>query len=140
LVPLVLAVEGAFGYDRALIDQDNMNRSLASIVVGLLATCVSVARADLTASAGCQGGRVVIINRDSADWLDVKIQVNSGYIDSGYVHETAAIPKGSTMRFFPSIFTKSDGTRLNLDNIACKTIDVHAYINGKREHWNGAYK
>jgi hypothetical protein len=89
----------------------------------------------LKASAGCQSGRVVISNNDPAHWFEVKIEVNGVY-----VHQTDVIAKGDTMRFFPSIFTKSDGTRLNLATTACKTIDIHATVNGKRDHWNGAYK
>ncbi len=110
-------------------------RAWCTVFLGLLTVCTPSARADLKASAGCQSGRVVIVNNDSADWFEVKIEVNGVY-----VHQTSVIFKGDTMRFFPSIFTKSDGTRLNLETTACKRIDIHATVNGKRDHWNGAYK
>jgi len=92
------------------------------------------ARAELNAVAGCQNGRVFIMNKDSAPWLDPKIEVNGTYVFEG-----DAIPRWTTLRYLPGIFTKSDGTRLDLTTTACKTIDIHATINGKREHWNGAY-
>ena len=91
--------------------------------------------ADLKASAGCLRGRVVIQNQDTENWFEVKIEVNREY-----THDTAVIAAGDTMRFFPNIFTKSDGTRLDLNRVACKTIDIHATVKDKRDHWNGAYK
>jgi hypothetical protein len=110
-------------------------RSRLLVMTLLLSCAAEVAHADLQASAGCSGGRVVVVNKDSEHWFEVKIEVNRDY-----VHETAVIPKGETMRFFPNIFTKHDGTRLNLAATACKTIDIHATVRGKRDHWNGAYK
>jgi hypothetical protein len=112
-----------------------MKHKLVTFAVFAFLSNLPMARADLNAAAGCQGGRVVIANREGRDWLQVKIEVNGVF-----THQTEAIPKGETMRFFPSIFTKGDGTRLNLDTTSCKTIDIHATVNGKREHWNGAYR
>ena len=77
----------------------------------------------------------LIINKDTDNWYEVKIEVNREY-----VHETAVIAAGDTMRFFPNIFTKNDGTRLNLATTACKTIDIHATMRGKRDHYNGGYR
>lgn len=87
----------------------------------------------LPAAAQCEAGRVVISNRGTDVWTDVRIEVNHEYS-----HQTAAIAAGDTMRFFPSIFTKDDGTRLNLEIVACKTIDVHATVGGVRRSWNGS--
>ena len=103
-------------------------------LVGLL-VIASTAKADLNAAAGCQAGRVVVINKDADHWMEVKIEVNRDY-----VHQTAVIAKGDTMRFFPNVFAKSDGTRLNLSTTACRSIDIHATVKGKRHHWNGSYK
>jgi hypothetical protein len=95
----------------------------------------TTAFAELNASARCTDGRVVIQNRDKSHWLEPRIEVNSEYI-----HQTDVIAAGDTMRFFPNIFTKRDGTRLDLSRVNCKTIDIHATVDGKRQHWNGAYK
>lgn len=111
-----------------------MRIGFASTVLGVLMAALC-AGADLKAGAGCQGGRVVITNNDSFDWLEPKIEVNGVFVYVGDV-----IPKGTTLRFFPGIFTKSDGTRLNFSTVACKTIDIHATIDGKRQHWNGGYR
>jgi hypothetical protein len=110
-------------------------RFCCAVIVALLTVFATSALPNLKASAGCQSGRVVITNSDSAHWFEVKIEVNGAY-----VHQTAVIAKGDTMRFFPSVFTKSDGSRLDLGTTACKTIDIHATVNSKRDHWNGAYK
>lgn len=89
---------------------------------------------DLPAGAGCQGGRVVVVNKGPEIWTDIKIEVNGSY-----THVADAIGSNDTLRFWPNIFTKSDGTRLDLDAVACKSIDIHATVNGQRRHWNGAY-
>jgi hypothetical protein len=34
----------------------------------------------------------------------------------------------------------SDGTRLDLNRVACKSIDIHATVGRQRRHWNGVYK
>jgi molybdopterin converting factor small subunit len=106
-----------------------------ALLSALFVFAAGTALADLNAAAGCVNGRVVVQNRESSNWFQVKIEVNSVY-----VHTTDVIAAGDTMRFFPNIFTKSDGTRLDLSRVACKTIDVHATVGGKRQHWNGAYK
>lgn len=106
-----------------------MNKRL--IAAGLM--FAAMLNADLAASADCRDGKVVIVNKDPAHWFEVKIEVNRAF-----VLETAVIAKGDTMRFLPAIFTKSDGTRLNLGAVACRSVDIHATMNGKREHWNGS--
>lgn len=89
----------------------------------------------LQASGGCQAGRVVVANESSELWLDPKIEINGVFVFVG----DAIAPK-TTLRYFPSIFTRSDGTRLNLDDVACLRMDIHATVDGKRRHWNGASK
>jgi hypothetical protein len=98
------------------------------------------ADADLDASASVNGSRVVITNRSADHWFQVRMSINEGILDSGYAHEAEVIPAKTTLRFFPGIFLKSDGTRLNLENTAVKTINIHATVNGGRAHWNGAYR
>jgi hypothetical protein len=88
----------------------------------------------LEAEAGCTAGRVLVHNMGKPHWTDIKIEVNRVYV---FVADF--IPAGETLRFIPGIFTKSDGTRLDLNRVACKSIDIHATVDGKRRHWNGAY-
>ena len=110
-----------------------------ALLIGMLAT-VALASEDLDANAGCVGGRVVIQNLAKEHWTDVKILVNERILSSGYVYVADLIPATTTMRYLPGLFTLSDGTRLDLSRIACKTINIHATVDGKRKHWNGAYK
>jgi hypothetical protein len=109
----------------------------ASIVlIGLLLTlCAPTARGELKASAGCVSGRIIVINKDPVPWLEVKIQLNRDYF-----FERQKIDIGETVRVPPGVFTKPDGTRFDIDSTACKTIDIHATVGGKREHWNGGYE
>jgi hypothetical protein len=100
-----------------------------------LVSLVPAFGADLAAAGGCVNGRVVIQNKSGDVWTDIKIEVNRVY-----VHVADAIPPHETNRFLPQIFTKSDGTRLDLSRVACKTIDIHATTPAGRRHWNGAYK
>ena len=86
---------------------------------------------EFDAAAACQGNRVVIENRGAEMWSNVKIEVNGSYV---FIAD--AIPPKETMRYFASIFTKPDGTRLDLARVACQRIDIHATVNGKRRHAN----
>ena len=85
----------------------------------------------LSSAAGCVGDRVVIGNKSSEHWNNVKIELNGRYT---FVADF--IPAGETMRYYAHIFTKSDGTRLNLGTTACNSIDIHADVNGRRQHGN----
>jgi hypothetical protein len=87
----------------------------------------------LQARAGCQAGRVVVTNESSELWLDPKIEINGEFTFVG----DAIAPK-TTMRYQPGIFARTGGARLDLDAVACKRIDIHATVDGKRRHWNGA--
>jgi hypothetical protein len=110
-----------------------IRRNAFALLNFLLVLAAQPVRADLKASASCSAGRVVVVNRDADHWMDVKIEVNHEYS-----HQTAVVAKGDTMRFVPSVFTKTDGTRLDLGATTCKSIEFHATVNGKRDHWNGA--
>ena len=88
----------------------------------------------LDGGAGFTDGHVWVHNKSRDAWTDVKMEVNGTY-----THTTAGIPPGETYRFFPALFTQSDGTRLNPDLVTVQRIDIHASVPGGRGHWNGAY-
>jgi len=88
----------------------------------------------LDAGAGFTDGRVWVHNKSRDAWTQVSIEVNGTY-----THTTAGIPPGETYRFFPALFTNSDGTRLNPGLVTVQRIDIHATVPGGRGHWNGAY-
>ena len=67
-------------------------------------------------------------------WEDTRIVVNNTW-----EYSPGAVMSGR-QPYMPRLFTKPDGTRLNLRTLGCKTIDIHATLNGKRAHWNGAYR
>lgn len=113
------------------------------LVLGLaFAGCLSLLRDDnpaspdgdapLAASAACQVGRVVIENNSPDIWRETIIRVNGTW----EYKPDVVIP--GRQPFMPALFTKSDGTRLDLADVTCQRIDIHATINGKRRHWNGA--
>lgn len=88
----------------------------------------------LNAAAAFRDGRIEIENRESEPILKVEIEVNETY-----KHVTDAIPAKTTYRFYPDIFTSSDGTKLDPERIAVKRIAIHAGTSRGMKHWYGSY-
>lgn len=68
---------------------------------------------DLTASVSFTGTQFVIINLDTFDWTNVRLEVNSGLLKSGYVLKTQRMSSEETYTVGAMQFAKGDGTRLN---------------------------
>jgi hypothetical protein len=68
---------------------------------------------DLNAQVRFTGTQFVIVNEDSFDWLDVKLEVNPGTLSKGYELRVPRLEAGATYTVGVMQFTKSDGTRFN---------------------------
>jgi len=68
---------------------------------------------DLNASANFTGEQFVIVNNDSFDWTNIKLEVNSETLKSGYILNADKMISGETYTVGAMQFTKKDGTKLN---------------------------
>ena len=59
------------------------------------------------------GTQFIITNKNDYDWTNVKMEINSGIIRSGYVLRANRIAAGRTYTVGASQFAKSDGERFN---------------------------
>ena len=58
-------------------------------------------------------GQFVITNQDSFDWTNVKLKINSGLFQDGYVLTVPRLDAGETYTVGSMQFAKGDGTRFN---------------------------
>jgi hypothetical protein len=86
----------------------------------------------LLAAGGCDATDVWIENKSQAFWENTRIEINGAW-----EYRPGVVPPGR-QPYMPQLFTRTDGTRLSLASMACKTLDIHATVNGKRASWNGA--
>ena len=68
---------------------------------------------DLSAYANFTGEKFVIVNNDSFDWTNVKLEVNSETLRSGYILNVGKMVAGETYTVGAMQFAKKDGTKLN---------------------------
>ena len=68
---------------------------------------------ELNASVQFTGTQFVITNKDSFDWKNVKLEVNSQGLKSGYILRTSLIEAGQTYTVGAAQFAKKDGERFN---------------------------
>jgi len=68
---------------------------------------------DLSAYANFTGEKFVIVNNDSFDWTNVKLEVNSETLKSGYILNADKMVAGETYTVGAMQFAKKDGTKLN---------------------------
>ena len=67
----------------------------------------------LNASVGFFESQFVIRNKDSFDWTNVKMEVNSKTFASGYILKSARMMAGETYTVGAMQFAKSDGEKFN---------------------------
>ena len=67
----------------------------------------------LKANVSFSGTQFVIRNNDSFDWRNVKMEINSGVIKSGYILKEAVLQAGKEYTVGAMQFAKGDGTRFN---------------------------
>lgn len=68
---------------------------------------------DLSASVRFTDTQFVIQNKDSFDWANVKLEVNSKTFSSGYVLKSGRMAAGETYTVGAMQFAKSDGLKFN---------------------------
>lgn len=68
---------------------------------------------DLSATVTFTGVQFIIKNRDTFNWENVEMQINSGFVASGFVSKTYIIKAGETYSVDAMQFAKNDGTRFN---------------------------
>jgi len=68
---------------------------------------------DLNASVNFSGSQFTIVNRDSFDWTNCELEVNSGLLSGGYEVNAGRLSAGQTYTVGAMQFAKSDGERFN---------------------------
>jgi len=68
---------------------------------------------DLNASVRFTGSQFVIENKDSFDWTNVKLEVNSKTFSSGYILRVGRMTAGETYTVGAMQFAKSGGEKFN---------------------------
>jgi len=67
----------------------------------------------LKCSVKYTGTQFVITNNDSFDWSNVKLEINSSGLKSGYILQTSVIRAGQTYKVGAMQFAKKDGEKFN---------------------------
>lgn len=67
----------------------------------------------LNATVHFTGTQVVVKNKDSFNWSNVKLEVNPGLVSGGYVLNVPTMKAGETYTVGALQFAKSDGERFN---------------------------
>ena len=73
----------------------------------------SSSNVDLNARVNFTGTEFVIVNNDSFDWTNIKLEVNSKTLSSGYTFEAYSMNAGQTYTIGATRFAKSDGEKFN---------------------------
>ena len=68
---------------------------------------------DLNASVRFSGTQFIIQNKDSFDWANVKLEINSKTFSSGYILNSGRMAAGETYKVGAMQFAKSDGEKFN---------------------------
>ena len=68
---------------------------------------------DLNATVSFNGTQFVIANKDSFDWTNVKLEINSKTFSSGYTLNTSVMKAGEVYTVGAMQFAKSDGEKFN---------------------------
>jgi len=105
-------------------------------IFGTCAICICTApsgestQVDLNASIRFDGSQFTITNNDSFNWIDVKFELNSAGLSSGFILKYPLIEAGTTYTVGAMQFAKPDGTRFNpflmkpqKMSVSCKTPD-----------------
>lgn len=80
---------------------------------------------DLNASVSFTGSQFVITNNDTFSWTNVKLEINSQLLKSGYKLNANVISAGHTYTVGAMQFAKSDGTRFNPFSMKVQSISIY---------------
>lgn len=96
---------------------------------------------DLVATVRFDQKQFTIINRNNFDWTQVKMEVNSGLIASGYILEQNRLKANTTYTVGALQFAKPDGTRLNPFTTKVLNMTIRAKLpNGQWGWWYGGWE
>ena len=95
------------------LSDDSGSSSSSSGSGGSRSSSSSSSIVDLNASVSFSGSQFVIVNNDSFDWTNVKLEINPKTFSSGYVLKTDRMSAGETYTVGAMQFAKSDGEKFN---------------------------
>jgi len=108
---------------------------------GSSSTDTSSTVADLNAKVTLSGATLSVTNDDSFDWSEVKFELNSQGLKSGYTYRVATVKAGQTVKLSLSDFTLGDGTRFNV--LTTKPLNFGVWCKvpkGGNGSWYGGWK
>ena len=96
---------------------------------------------DLNVSVRFTGTQFIIVNNDSYDWLNVKMEINGSLLKSGVVLKTNRMKAGETYTVGALQFAKKDGTRFNPGTYKPQSFDIYCETpEGENAFWSGGWE
>jgi hypothetical protein len=93
----------------------------------------------LNASVRFTGTQIVIQNNDSFEWNNLRIELNSGLLNSGYYLDASSIKAGTTATVGILNFAKSNGERFNPISMKARTVTIMADTPSGRGIYTGKW-
>ena len=78
----------------------------------------------------------MITNNEDKDWVDCKLELNSGILKGGYVYKTKIMVAKDALIVPFREFTKGDGTRFNAYDTKAQNISISCDIAGGEHGFN----
>jgi len=91
---------------------------------------------DLDATVKFDGTQFIITNNDYFDWENVKLEINSRGLRSGYIYNAGKLESGTTYTVGAMQFAKKDGERFNPFTMKALNFSVWCDLSGGK---NGLY-
>ena len=96
---------------------------------------------DLNVSVRFTGTQFIIVNNDSYDWLNVKMEINGSLLKSGFILKTNRMKAGETYTVGALQFAKPDGTRFNPVTYKPKDFTISCDTpGGENGFWTGGWE
>jgi len=95
----------------------------------------------LNASVKFTETHFIIENNDNFDWLNVKMDINGGFLKRGFILDINTIEAGESYTIGASQFAKRDGTRFNPFIYKPQKFDISCNTpEGKNAFWHGSWE
>ena len=95
----------------------------------------------LNASVRFTGTQFIIVNNDSYDWLNIKMEINGSLLKSGFILKTTRIEAGETYTVGALQFAKKDGTRFDPGTYKPQSFDIYCETpEGENTSWSGGWE
>ena len=85
------------------------------------------------------GDTLTITNNDSFDWNNVEMVINPNMLGSGYSLKVSCIPANTERQFNTRMFSKSDGTRFDPDQILRRKFALWCDTSRGKGSWHGKW-